>query len=153
MNEIIKPECDISQKETKVTVIDNKRYEQPFGKERIAGFFDEIIACARDDRLNTKRAISSDAASREMVQKQNSQLISAYESELQRDDLTNEQRLDILNKMYEISRSTAQADKESRAFQSERLLCSHKRSGQLLAFGAVVVLGVGGVALFRNRPA
>ena len=54
---------------------------QVFNEERIVGIVGEVIAWAKDDRLNTKRAISSDTASRAMVQKQNGQLMNVCDPE------------------------------------------------------------------------
>ncbi|MBP3884640.1 MAG: hypothetical protein J6D54_06860 [Olsenella sp.] len=152
MNEIIRRGSGTSQIETNAAAIEGDTSGQVFDEERIVSIVGEVIAWAKDDRLNTKRAISSDTASRAMVQKQNGQLVDVCESMLQRDDLTNEQRLDILNKMCAAASSTERVDEESRAFQREQLSYSHKRSGQLLTLGAIVVLGVGGAALCWNRP-
>lgn len=152
MNEIIRRGSGTSQIETNAAAIEGDTSGQVFNEERIVGIVGEVIAWAKDDRLNTKRAISSDTASRAMVQKQNGQLMNVCESMLQRDDLTNEQRFDILDKMSAAASSTERVDEESRAFQREQLSYSHKRSGQLLTLGAIVVLGVGGAALCWNRP-
>ena len=43
----------------------------PVNDVRTGKFVDEVIAAAKDDRMNTKRAISADIASTARVQNQN----------------------------------------------------------------------------------
>lgn len=153
MDEIIRLGSGASQMETKATMVEGEVCGQTFIGEQFGSILDEAIASARDNRANTNRAIAADIASRKMVQKQNGQLMSAYEAELQRDDLTKEERSFYLNKMDDAAASTARVDAESRSFQSEQLSYSHKWAGRLLAFGAGLALGVGGAALCWNRTA
>lgn len=155
MNEIIKREYVPNQIDNKAATVEDRPCEQVLSEERIGGIFGEALAWIRDDRVNTMRAISSDTASRKMVQKQNYELVMACSTALQREDtnLTIEQRLSLIDTIGRATASTELADAESRAFQREQLSHSHRRSGQLLTFITVVVLGIGGAALRQRRAA
>lgn len=99
------------------------------------------------------RAISSDAASRKMVQKQNYEVLMACNALLQRKDLTVEQRLGLIDRMSGATASAERVDAESRVFQREQLSHSHKWFGRLSIFVIAVMLGVGGTAWNLNRAA
>lgn len=155
MNEITRQEIGPNQMANRLSVVESRPYEQVLNEERIGGIFGEALAWLRDDRVNTMRAISSDAASRKMVQKQNHELLTACSTTLQREgpNLTIEQQLSLIDKMRGAAASTERTDAESRAFQREQLSHSHKRSGQLSAFVIAVMLGAGGAAWYLKRAA
>lgn len=113
-------------------------------------FVDEVIAAAKDDRMNTKRAISADIASTARVQNQNDRVIAACERELRRRDLSEESRGEILRCMSKAAEPTSYESAASREFQREQLDHSHKLPWKLIGIGVVIVLGgVGGTALIR----
>ena len=117
---------------------------------RIGKFMDEVIAAAKDDRMNTKRAISADIASATRVQNQNERVIAACERELRRKDLPEESKEQILRCMSRAAESTSDISKASREFQREQLSHSHKILWKLIGIGAAIVIGgVGGRALVR----
>lgn len=122
-----------------------------FNRERTGGLVDEVIAAVKDDRTNTKKAIAADIASTARVQNQNDRVIDICERELHRRELTEDQRLEILNYMSRAAEATATAIEASRAFQEEQLEHSHKLPVKLLAgVAAVVLLGFGCSTLFRS---
>ena len=153
MNEMIRRESIPAQAEVKAIVVNEKPYERVLDEEHAGGIFGETLAWIKDDRANTMRAISSDAASRKMVQKQNYEVLMACNALLQRKDLTVEQRLGLIDRMSGATASAERVDTESRAFQHEQLSHSHKWSGRLLIFVIAVMLGVGGTAWNLNRAA
>lgn len=110
MNEMIKRESIPDQEEAKAIVADDKSYEPILDDGRIDGIFSEVLAWIRDNRTNTKRAISSAATARKQIQEQNMRLFNAYESELQRPGLTDERRDELLDKMDKTAESSEQAD-------------------------------------------
>lgn len=117
---------------------------------RTGKFVDEVIAAAKDDRMNTKRAISADIASTARVQNQNDRVMAACERELRRRDLPDESRDEILRCMSRAAESTSNESAASRAFQREQLDHSHKLPWKLIGIGVLIVLGgVGGTALIR----
>lgn len=117
----------------------------PLNKVQTGKFVDEVIAAAKDDRMNTKRAISADIASTARVQNQNDRLIAAYERELRRKDLSEESRDEILRCMSRAAESTARESAASREFQREQREHSHKLTWKLIVIGVLIVLGgVGG---------
>lgn len=121
-----------------------------FDGERAGKLVDEVIAAVKDDRMNTKRAITADIASTARVQNQNDRVIDACERELRRRDLTEDQRMEILNHMSQAAEATTAASEASREFQKEQLEHSHKLLFKILG-GTVVValLWFGGRALLR----
>lgn len=153
MNEMIKRESIPDQEEAKAIVADDKSYEPILDDGRIDGIFSEVLAWIRDDRTNTKRAISSAATARKQIQEQNMRLFNAYESELQRPDLTDERRDELLDKMDKTAESSKQTDSEIGAFLNEQVSYSHSRSGQLLFLVATTAVGVGGIAWYLKRSA
>ena len=56
----------------------------PVSNVRTGKFVDEVIAAAKDDRMNTKRAISADIASTARAHNHNDRVIAACERELRR---------------------------------------------------------------------
>lgn len=121
-----------------------------FDGERAGKLVDGVIAAVKDDRMNTKRAITADIASTARVQNQNDRVIDACELELRRRDLTEDQRMEILNHMSQAAEATTAASEASREFQKEQLEHSHKLPFKILG-GTVVValLWFGGRALLR----
>lgn len=113
---------------------------------RTGKFVDEVIAAAKDDRMNTKRAISADIASTARVQNQNDRVIAACERELRRKDLSEESRDEILRYMSKAAESTSYESAASREFQREQLDHSHKLPWKLIGIGVLIV---GGTALFK----
>ena len=142
MSEIMKRGSSPSQIEDSAPVVENRPYEHAPDEEQIDSVFSEVLLWIRDDRVNTMRAILSDAASRKMVQKQNHELVRACNATLQREgpNLTTAQQLDLIEKMGEATVSTEQIDARSRAFQREQLSHSHRRSGQLSVFVMAMIL-------------
>ncbi len=122
----------------------------PVNDVRTGKFVDEVIAAAKDDRMNTKRAISADIASTARVQNQNDRVIAACERELRRKDLSEESRDEILRCMSRAAESTSCESAASREFQREQLEHSHKLPWKLIGIGVLIVLGgVGGTALIK----
>ena len=122
----------------------------PVNNVRTSKFVDEVIAAAKDDRMNTKRAISADIASTARVQNQNDRVIAACERELRRKDLSEESRDEILRCMSRAAESTSCESAASREFQREQLEHSHKLPWKLIGIGVLIVLGgVGGTALIK----
>ena len=122
----------------------------PVNDVRTGKFVDEVIAAAKDDRMNTKRAISADIASTARVQNQNDRVIAACERELRRKDLSEESRDEILRCMSRAAESTSCESAASREFQREQLDHSHKLPWKLIGVGILIVLGgVGGTALIK----
>ena len=122
----------------------------PVNDVRTGKFVDEVIAAAKDDRMNTKRAISADIASTTRVQNQNDRVIAACERELRRKDLSDESRDEILRCMSKAAESTSCESAASREFQREQLEHSHKLPWKLIGIGVLIVVGgVGGTALIK----
>lgn len=122
----------------------------PVNDVRTGKFVDEVIAAAKDDRMNTKRAISADIASTARVQNQNDRVIAACERELRREDLSEESRNEIFRCMNRAAESTSCESAASREFQREQLDHSHKLPWKLIGVGILIVLGgVGGTALIK----
>lgn len=117
---------------------------------RTGKYVDELISAAKDDRVNTKRAISADIASTARVQNQNDRVIAICERELRRRDLSEERRDILLQYMSRAAESTAYESSASREFQREQLNHSHKLPWKLIGMGFLIVLGgVGGTALIK----
>ena len=136
--------------EGQMSVERQQDYYSVYDRERAGKFIDEIIAAAKDDRMNTKRAISADIAATARVQNQNDRYIVACERELRRKDLPEERRKALLDRMEMAVSSSEQTSAESRQFQREQLNHSHKLPWKLIGFGALAFFGgLGGVALLR----
>ena len=101
---------------------------------RTGKFVDEVIAAAKDDRMNTKRAISADIASTARVQNQNDRVIAACERELRRRDLSEESRYEILRCMSKAAESTSYESAASREVQRGLLDYPHKLPGHVIGF-------------------
>lgn len=153
MNEMIWRESIPTLEEAKTIVTHDRPYEQILDDGRIDGIFGEAIAWIRDDRTNTKRAITSAVASRRMIQEQTMKLMNACESEFQRPGLTVERRRELLDMMGKIAESGKRADSEMGAFLNEQVSYSHSRSGQLLFLVAVAVVGISGAAWYLKKSA
>lgn len=76
-------------------------YRPEYDEKRVGKYIDEVIAAAKDDRANTKRAISADIASTARVQNQNDRFMDACERELRRKDLPESRREELLADMKE----------------------------------------------------
>ena len=96
-------------------------YRPEYDEKRVGKYIDEVIAAAKDDRANTKHAISADIASTARVQNQNDRFMDACERELRRKDLPESRREELLADMKEAAASTAYANTASREFQREQL--------------------------------
>jgi len=122
----------------------------PYNGEQIGKFVEELVAAAKDDRLNTKHALSADTASAARVQNQNDKLIDACSRELRRRDLPEERRDELLCMMKEATDSSARESERSREFQREQLEHSHGLPLKIAAFIITLAVGgVGGTALIR----
>ena len=136
--------------EGQVPVGRQQDYYSVYDRERAGKFIDEIISAAKDDRMNTKWALSADIAATARAQNQNERYIAACERELRRKDLPEERRKDLLDRMKMAASSSEQASAESRQFQREQLNHAHKLPWKLLGVGALVFFGgLGGAALLR----
>ena len=102
--------------------------------------FNEIITSYKDDRINTKRAISGSIASTEAVHTQNSRIIDMCDRELKRKDLTNEQRIELIHISQQAAISTADSDRENREFVREEAKHSH-RAFYGFVFGIILFVG------------
>ena len=153
MNEMIGWKNIPAHEEAKTVVIHNRPSEQILDNGRIDGIFEEVLAWMRDDRINTKRAITSAVATRRMIQEQSMQLMNAYESEFKRPGLTVERRRELLDMMDKIAESGKRADSEMGAILNEQVSYSHSRSGQLLLLVAVAIVGVSGTAWYLKKTA
>lgn len=129
---------------------ETSRYYSAYDEERAGKLVNEVIAAVKDDRANTKRAISADIAATARVQNQNDRVIAACERELRRRDLPDERRDELLDRMSRAADSTAYESASSREFQREQLDHSHKLPWKILLFLAgLAVGGIGGAALVR----
>ena len=140
----------VVRSEDQVLDVDQQGYYPAYDRERTGKFVEEIIAAAKDDRMNTKRAISADIAATARVQNQNERYITACERELHRKDLPEERRKEILDRMETIAASSERVSAESRQFQQDQLKHSHKMPWKLIGIGAAILIGgLGGAALLR----
>ena len=135
-------------KDNKPTVIGENCPANTFSEQnypendvRIGKYVDEVIATVKDDRMNTKRAISADISSTARVQSQNERVIAACERELRRRDLSEESRDEILRCMSRAAESTSEESAASREFQREQLDHSHKLIWEIIGVGALIVIG------------
>lgn len=121
-----------------------------YDEKQTGKLIDEVIAAAKDDRMNTKRCISADIAATARVQNQNERVIEACERELRRKDLPEERRAEVLGIMSRATESSAYESAASREYQKEQLEHSHKLPWKILGWGAVILFGgIGGAALLR----
>ena len=121
-----------------------------YDEKQTGKLIDEVIAAAKDDRMNTKRCISADIATTARVQNQNERVIEACERELRRKDLPEERRAEVLGIMSRAAESSAYESAASREYQKEQLEHSHKLPWKILGWGAVILFGgIGGAALLR----
>ena len=129
----------------------NQFRSYPVHDEKQTGkLIDEVIAAAKDDRMNTKRSISADIAATARVQNQNERVIEACERELRRKDLPEERRTEVLGIMSKAAESSTYESIASREYQKELLEHSHKLPWKILGWGAVILFGgIGGSLLLR----
>lgn len=140
----------VAQRQPQMPDTETNRYYPVYGEERVGKLINEVIAAVKDDRVNTKRAISADIAATARVQNQNDRVIAACERELRRRDLPDERRDELLDRMSRAADSTACESASSREYQREQLEHSHKLPWKILLFVATLVVGgVGGAALVR----
>lgn len=136
------------------TQLVNANHFQPYlicNEKRVGKLIDEVVVAFKDDRLNTKHAISADIAATARVQNQNGQVIRACEQELRRRDLPEERRIDLFEIMSRASESTANEIAASRAFQESHLDSSHKLPWKMLGWSMLILFGgIGGAALFKT---
>ena len=122
-----------------------------YDAKQTSKLIDEVIAAAKDDRMNTKRSISADIAAAARVQNQNERVIEACERELRRKDLPEERRAEVLGIMSRAAESSAYESAASREYQTKQLEHSHKLPWNILGWGAVIIFGgIGGAALLRG---
>ena len=134
-------------------LFDDERYcrmNSVFDSAVAGKIIEEFILASKDDRINTKRSISANIASTARVQNQNAQTINACKQELRRKDLTEEQRVAIIENMVRAAESTSAVNKDSRAFQQKQLEHSHNLTLRILGGIVLLVLGgLGGAAIAR----
>lgn len=142
--------ASVVHRQPQVPDVETDRYYPAYDEERTGKLMDEVIAAVKDDRMNTKRAISADIAATARVQNQNDRVIAACERELRRRDLPDERRDELLDRMSRAADSTAYECASSREFQREQLDHCHKLPWKIFLFVATLVVGgVGGAALVR----
>ncbi len=110
----------------------------------------EAYAAFRDDRINTKRAISASIASNAQIQKQSSNIIEACKRELQREDISDSRRDRILDRMAKAAEISAISNKECCEFQANTLDHSHKLPWRLV--GSITVLVIVGFLGVKVLP-
>ena len=111
----------------------------------------EIISAIKDDRINTKHAISAEIASSARAQNQNERAITACEKELRRNDLSTSQRQELINRICSAAESTSQINIESRDFINSQIEKSHKLPFQIVGlFTLITIGGLCGHALLRK---
>ncbi|WP_289960159.1 hypothetical protein [Faecalibaculum rodentium] len=103
---------------------------------------DELLASAKDNRLNTKRAISADIAASEDLRSQNNLVITCCKQELQRKDYSKEDYLEIMQIMDNARQSTENEINSSREFQKELIVESNKASSKVIELGIALLIGV-----------
>lgn len=122
-----------------------------YDEKQTGKLIDEVIAAAKDDRMNTKRSISADIAAAARVQNQNERVIEACERELRRKDLPEERRAEVLGIMSRAAESSAYESAASREYQTKQLEHSHKLPLKILGWGALILFGgIGGATLLRG---
>lgn len=119
-------------------------------EEREGKLVDEVVAAVKDDRMNTKRAISAGIEATAWVQNQNDRVITACEHELRRRDLPEERRAELIETMRRAAESTANESAACRGFQERHLGQSHKLPWKILGWGALIlVLGICGASRLK----
>lgn len=139
------------QNRSQVLDAELSQYYPAYDEVRTGKLVDEVIAAIKDNRANTKRAISADIASTARVQTQNDRVIAACERELRRRDLSDERRNELFDCISRAAESTAYANADSREFQRQQLDYSHKLPWKIILF--IAVLAVSGTALVRATAA
>ena len=135
----------------KMPIVRQYNCRSMYDRDRAGKFIDEVVAAAKEDRMNTKRAISADIAATARVQNQNDRYMAACERELRRKDLTEEQRRELLNRMERVASSSERVSADSRQFQQEQLNHSHILPWKLLGVGALLFFGgLGGATLLST---
>ena len=122
----------------------------PAESNQLSMIMDEVINSAKDERINAKRALSTDITSTARVQNQNDRVLAAYERELQREGLSQERRDEILKAMRTIAESIARENAASREFQKEQLNNFHKRLFEFMG-AAIIFVMVGSPLLIRTK--
>lgn len=138
----------VSQGRNQVINTGKTRCYQAYNDVRTGKLLDEVMGAVKDNRANTKRAISADIASTARVQNQNERVIAICEKELRRQNLTDERRDELLDHIRKAAESTARVNEESREFQRRQLEHSHKLPWKII--GVIVgfmVLGIGGAVI------
>ena len=122
------------------------RYYPACDREGEGKLLAELAMAAKDDRINTKNALSADIASTAKIQNYKGRVIAACERELKRPNRSEERRAELIAIMQEASESATRAGEESREFQRRQLEHSHK----LLRRTLLTVVGIiGSTALIR----
>lgn len=103
----------------------------------------ESIALHKEDMALTKRALAADITGRDEVLEQNKMTIECCEKELKRNDLSEESRMKLIEKIDSARQSSEQAEKESREFQDKHLYHSHEKAYMIgvFAFGLLLFAG------------
>lgn len=151
-NEIMEKEINTPVAKTGVQIVsDNQnQYCSVYDDVRTGKLVNEMIAAVREDRMNTKRAISASIASTARVQNQNDRVISACERELRRRDLSDDRRDELIKKMSRAAELTACESAACREFLDRQLEHSHLSPWKVLGFVVLIVIGgVGGRALLK----
>ncbi len=104
--------------------------------------FDELLASAKENRLNTKRAIAADIAASRDLRSQNDLVITCCVQELQRKDYSKKDRLEIMQIMNNARESTENVMNSSREFQKELIVESNKVSSKVIVLGIGLILSV-----------
>ena len=105
----------------------------------------ELISAIKDDRINTKRAILADIENNTRLQNRTDRIIATYERELQKNDLSEKRRNEILRYMRKIAETALHESNTSRDFQKEQLGYSHMLPMELIS-GIVIVVSIGAVS-------
>ena len=151
-NEIISHDSTIAAQENSYDVITASHSHYPnYDDEQHNKVIDEIIYAIKDDRINTKHAISAEIASSARAQNQNERAITACEKELRRNDLSTSQRQELINRICSAAESTSQINIESRDFINSQIEKSHKLPFQIVGlFTLITIGGLCGHALLRK---
>lgn len=103
----------------------------------------ESIALHKEDMALTKKTLAADIEGRDKVLEQNRRTIECYEKELRRNDLSEESRMKLIEKIDNARQSSEQAERESREFQDKHLYNSHEKAYMIgvFAFGLLLFAG------------
>lgn len=134
------------------TTVSQFHLHPEYDEKQTSRLIDEVIAAAKDDRMNTKRSISADIAATARVQNQNGHVIESCERELRRKDLPEGRREELLWIMSRAAESTANESAASREFQKRQLEHSHKLPWKLFGWGTAIILfgGIGGAVFLKT---